>query len=551
MKLLAIDIGSAQVKVCLFDSRFNHFEFIQHQVIPLPDALGDFAISRGGLSESQINSLRQVAEIYNGKVDRIVTNVPNNLFTIRVLNFPFSDKKRITQSARFQIEDEVPFDLDKCIIAMQIFSQSSKKTSAMCAVAQTNQLRAFLETIQSQAGLDVDVITSPHSALTSFFKRQKQIFGDKSTAIINLGSRKSSICIFQNSIPVLNRTSMVGGFHISTAIAKNYNITREEAEAAKRKSGFLAPPGVEQTEEQKVFSNLIASVLDPVLHDFHQCLMAHFSRNNARIDQIFITGGTSQTPGICDYLAARWQIPTHPLDISSSFENQSHKLNSSEELVLSESLALGLSQLEGRSKQALNFRQGDLRSKKSVFDSLNLRNLAHPIRLLAIVYVVIIVSLIFQNTFLAPQRKKLQQRLASEIKSTLPSSKRSDRAKYRREMERTGQSASLKRKVNRMINDLKVQIGTSISEEEYSVLNLLRALSESVPRTVVLEIRKLNLATPNLNLELESSSQTDLESAINSIRKLKWISKGPEEPNITKNPSGFTARVTYTLEKGL
>lgn len=540
MKLLAIDIGSAQIKAALFDSRFNRFEFQQHQIYPLDDFLSDFNPIYGGLTESQVKGLEQIYNLHSSKVDRIVTNIPNNLFTMRVLNFPFSDKKRINASARFQIEDEVPFDLEKCVIATQIFPGENKKSSALTAVAPISKLKSFLETLQNQAGIDADVITSPHSAFCAYFDRQEQVFGGKSTAIINLGHRKSSIVIFQDAIPVLNRTSMVGGYQITNAIAKSYNITLEEAEAAKRKSGFLAPPGVEQTEEQKIFSDLIAGVLEPVFHDFYQALMAHFSRNNTRVDQIFVSGGSSQMPGVCDYLAARWQIPVHPLNLTSSFEGNTHKLNSGEELVLAESLALGLSQVEGRSKQALNFRTGNLRSNKSMFDSFNLKNLGHPIRLAAIVYVVMIISLSIQSSILGPEVKRLEGLQVTQIKRTLPAAKRSDRIQYRKD------TSKLYRDVNRIIKDLKAQIGASASKGEYSPLNLLRELSEAVPRTVVVEVRKLNLAAANLSLRLESPKETDLNAAIEAIKKVEWITEGKSTP-VTRAQSAFTTTVNLTL----
>ena len=523
MKILAIDIGSAQVKSAVFDAKFNRFDIVRHEIVEVADALAPAPPASHQLSEGQIAALRKIWSESRNSIDRVITNIPYNLYTCRLLSFPFSDRKKINAAAPFQIEDEVPFDLEKCVVSNQIFANDgAAETFALTGVAQITDLQNFVSGLVNATEIDPDVLTSTQSSTYSFLDRGAGIFAGKAIAIINLGHRSSSINIYKDCIPVLNRTSMVGGYNITHAIAKSYGIGAAEAEVAKVQSGFLAPPGIEQTNEQRMFSDLIALVLEPVFHDFYQALMAHFSRYRERVTQIYITGGTSLLPGTADYLAARWQVPVHPLKVTSQLPNISIHPTANTDLVLSQAIFLGLSQVEGRSKDTQNFRTGALRRQGAGFN-FNLKALEQPLKVFASVYFFAILAMSVQYFLLKDQAVKQEIRLDSAIRRVFTGIKapqlyllKQDPTKLRRDKGK--------------VDELRGKLAGGSEEPTFSALAVLKEMSEVLPSGKTVKVRQLNMTPQAMKVKLESASQAEIDKALAALKSLKVAAPSPAEP---------------------
>lgn len=528
MRLLAIDIGSARVKGVLFESRLSRYSILRYEIAEVADSLDAHDILQAPLTTGQLAAVREIWSLFQNDADRVVSNIPFNFYTCRLLSFPFSDRRKILGAAQFQIEDEVPFDLEKCIISNQIFRtpEGSLETSTLTGVALIQDLQAMVGLLKEQTNLDPDVLTSTQSATYALLDGQRDLFADRGIAIINLGHRSSSINIYKNCIPVLNRTSMVGGLSITQAIAKQYGIGIKEAEQAKISSGFLAPPGIEQSEDQRAFSDLIAIVLEPVFHDFYQALMAHFSRYRERVSQIYVTGGTALLPGTCDYLAARWQIPVHPLKSAAFLPNASIRPSTNTDLVISQAIHLGLSQMEGRGKETHNFRTGQLRKEGAGF-SFNIKNFEKPLRAIGITYAFVVVAMILQGFLLSGQIARKDIRRETAIKNFFGNPRPSAVFQLKNNPER------LAKEMESKLNEVRSQIAGAGGEPSFSALKYLREMSKIVPRTTPVEIKAISMRPDRFSLKLESQSENELNAALKALRELPGL-KELSEPKIEK-----------------
>ena len=546
MKLLAIDIGSAQIKSVLIDVRFNRFDILQHDMIEVEDALMTGPQAAYGLTKGQGVALQALWQQYSGIATKVAINVPHGLYASRILTFPFSDKKKIAMNARFQVEDEVPFDLDKSILATQIFSTPGEngETIALCGIAPLDALQGFLKTLHEHSGIDPDVLTASSAAMSGVFERQPQLFGGKSIAVVNLGHRRCSINVYRNCIPAISRSTMVGGYDITMGIASTYNISPAEAEVAKQKSGFLAPPGIEQSSEQKLFSDLIANVLEPVFHDFYQCLMAHYSRTGRNVSQIFVSGGSARLPGVCDYLSARWQIPVHPLSLTSQLPNMSISPPANTELIIADAIKTGLSQVEGRAKSTLNFRIGALRPTRSRF-KFEIKELGKPIRLAAIVYCIALLSLGLQSILLNSQVKGRERARDAAIKKVFnnPKAGRMYRLK--------SNPANMRRRARNKLNELKAKLGGSVDEKKLSALRILNEMSSAVPRGTTVEIKKIEFIQDIVRLKLESPTKKEVNAAIDRIKTLDFIKQTTTPIEIKQSGTNVAMQLELKLKNKL
>ncbi len=542
MKILAIDIGSGKIKCAVFDAKFNRFDLTHAESLPVSDALSNIELAPHQLSPGQIEALTQVWAPRKDSIDRVITNIPYNLYTTRLLSFPFSERKKMLAAAPFQIEDEVPFDLENCILAHQIFpAESGVENSVLTGVAQKTDLQDFIGSIVNTTGIDPDVLTSTQSATYAYLARSPDLYAGKAIAMINLGHRSSSIHIYKDSKPVMGRTSMVGGFHITAAIAKNYGISMEEAEKAKLASGFLAPPGIEQSDDQRAFSDLIALVLEPVFHDFYQALMAYFSRYRERVTQIYVCGGTSLFPGTSDYLAARWQVPVHPLKALSTFPSVSASIGKGQELLLSQALILGVSQVESRSKDTHNFRTGVLRRQGTGFQ-LNLKALETPFKVFCAVYLFAVFTMSIQYFFLTNQYLKREIRFDAAIRRVFGSPKAAQLFQLKQNPEKLRKDAKAK------VDDLRAKLAGGTEEPSFSPLGILKELSDAVSPSTQIEIRQMNLSRESLNLKLQAANMTPIKSTADILKGLKFSSEVSAPKEEARDAKKLTASLQVKLK---
>ena len=542
MKILAIDIGTANIKAVLVETKFKRFDIVLSDVTPVADALEPYQ-SENLLSPGQLTSLAAVKNAYANGVDRIVMNLPNSLYSSRFMTFPFADKRKVAAAVKFAIEDEIPFDVDECVTTSHVFANVSKKeTHVLSGFAPTATLEKFLKELED-IHISPDVLLTEDSALSSQLQRSKSE-SLKCVAVLNLGHRKSGGFFFVNGNPVLHRNTMTGGFHVTEAIAKKYSIGMAEAELTKIDRSFLAVPGMALNKDQIVFSETIREALEPVFADFQQSVMAFNSRYNDQIDRIYVCGGTSLIPGLTEYLSDRWKSKVSHFAISDFYPNLTIKPQKSLEIMLPLATALGLSQAPGEAKSQINFRVGKLRSTQRGLQ-LNFKQFIYPAKLAFTLYIVAMLSLAGQIILLNREidRKDLLlskafQGIFGKVSASFVSSMKVSPAK-------------LKQAVAKKIEESQANGSSSTRTAVSATLELISDLSKTVPKTTVVEITKFDLQANQLSIQAESPNQAEAEKAISLLTKVPQFSNpkaGPIEDKGTRKK--FSLSASIPIKKG-
>ncbi len=101
---------------------------------------------------------------------RIISSIPGNKFSQRILTFPFSDRKRLEKALPFELEDVIPFsfddvELDHIVLDRTEAGDDKKKDSAVLGIVLPKTiLRQHLDLLAS-TGLDPQVIIPSYIGL--------------------------------------------------------------------------------------------------------------------------------------------------------------------------------------------------------------------------------------------------------------------------------------------------------------------------------------------------------------------------------------------------
>jgi general secretion pathway protein L len=540
MKILAIDIGTAHIKTVIVESKFKRFDVVLHDVTSVPDAWEPILPGDQLLSPGQISTLAETAQRYAAGVERIVMNLPFSIYSSRFLTFPIKDKRKVQSAVKLAIEDEIPFDLDHCILTSQLYPGKGKETNVLTGFAPTAPLERFIDTL---AGIQL----SPHAlmmedaALAAMFQRAKAD-KTKNIAVLNLGHRKSAMYLLRDGLPVLHRNTMVGGYNVTAAIAQKYGIGIAEAELAKIERGFLAVAGMKLTSDQEAFSETIRESLEPVFSDFQQSLMAFSSRFQEQVDTIYICGGTALLPGLSEFLAQRWQKRVTPLEVRQLFPTLSIQPQRGLEWLLATACSIGLSQAGGEGKSTVNFRSGKLHVASRTL-KLNISQFIYPAKLALTLYVVAMLSVIGQMFFVGREMEKKEALFTKALQSVLGRVSASYIAGLRANPTKMHQTVAKK------LEEFQTQGkgGGSAS----SSLELIQDLSKVIPKSTTMQIQQFDLLNNKLTLNIDSPTQGDAEKAAAALTTFPQFQSPKASAFETKGTRRKFSVTTSLVKKGV
>jgi cell division ATPase FtsA len=401
-------------------------------------------------------------------------------------------------------------------------------------------LERFIDSLSS-IQLSPDCLMMEDAALAAQFQRAK---GEqfRNVAVLNLGHRKSGMYFLRENMPVLHRNTMVGGYDVTTAISQRYSIGLAEAELAKIDRGFLAVAGMQLNPDQHTFSETIRTALEPVFSDFQQSLMAFTSRYNEPLDVVYVCGGTSLLPGLPEHLAQRWQKKVLPLQVTRLFPQSTIQPQRGIEWLLPVASALGVSQVSGESRSQINFRSGKLYAASRSLN-LNLGQFVYPAKLALTVYIVAMISVIGQSFFLQVERARKDEQLTRALQGVLGRVAQSYLSSLKENPTR------LRQTVNRKAEELE---GQGKGTAGTVTLDVLQAMSQSVPESAKMEIDVLTYEPAKISFEAESPTQGDAERAISALSQVPLFQSpkaGPLSPGKGESRK-FTLNAGIAAGKG-
>lgn len=103
---------------------------------------------------------------------KIISSVPGHLFSQRLVNFPFSDRKRVEKALPFELEDSVPYALDDIIVDHVVLeggkpekgTETMKEAAVLALMLPKEILKRHLDLLAS-AGVDPQAIVPSYIGL--------------------------------------------------------------------------------------------------------------------------------------------------------------------------------------------------------------------------------------------------------------------------------------------------------------------------------------------------------------------------------------------------
>jgi len=321
---LGVDVGSHAIKVVELRQTLRGIELVRVQAIPVPApappepepapgaaeatpaaAEPAAAIGPAPFAPEVAEALREWAAGESLAGQRVVCAIPGDRVARRRMVLPFRDRRRIAQAVPFEVENETPFDLDDVFVDWELVGGGAAGAEVVATVVPRREVALRLAALR-EAGLAPRVLEVEGLALANLAE-WVELPGTR--LLIDLGHRKTTLCLTVGGAPRYARTLPMGGRHLTEALAADLGVSLDEAERRKQRDGLIGTAGPATARAlERLARDLVRTLggLEPVLG----------ASADKAIDGIVLLGGGARLQRIDGWLAERTGIPTARLAVA-------------------------------------------------------------------------------------------------------------------------------------------------------------------------------------------------------------------------------------------
>lgn len=550
---IGLDIGQHSIKGVRVAQSFRGLRLVDSFERRVARQEGEHLSSTELLTPGQIEALKGL--IAEGRIrpgEAAAVSLPGQLVSTREMTVPFADPKKLRQIVPFEVESQLPFDLEEVAIDYQLLQTKAEAVGAgtselLVSVVPKVGLRKYLSTLQS-IGIDPGGIGIDSLSLYNFAqyfllgKKEGEPVEDSAAGllVIDVGASKTVLCYLRGGKVDWVRTFPMGGDLLTEAIRKEFDLSWEEAERFKTEidlhSAGSASRGARGAE-------CLQKALVPWLTEIEKSLRSRSApserglsagvENPVEEGAFYLAGGGGALKGLGDLLSEALgmraaSLPRAGTRAASSLAGLESVNPDSVGYLYAQGLGLALPPVEGA---LINFRQGEFVFGKETIEKRN--------RLVSIGLVALLLLGLMGGDFYLhySQKERRYQELKGELRkaftATFPQSKN-----ISNEVE---QARAAITELNRT--------GGFLGVGEESPLQVLKEISATIPKEVRIDVQELVIDGNKVRIEAQTDSFESVDRIRGGLLKVeafKEVNVGDAKVAADQSRVGFRIQMTVT-----
>ncbi len=293
--VVGLDIGTSAVRAAQVASARGAPSLVKFGQVPLPPG----AVSDGEIRDPEpvSDAIAQLWKRVGMRTRKAIIGVANQRVVVRQVDVPYLEEKDFRSSLRFQVSDHIPMplaaaELDYQIVEDYVTDEQEHRMRVLLVAAATDMVRSFVDATATArvepAGVDVTPFAVAR-AVSSAARGEAGVGGAE--AIVDVGASVTNIVIHDNGEPRFVRILLVGGDALTSALAEEFDVGFDEAEAIK----LDLARGVGSERARRVLSERARGLVDEIRGSLDYYLGQEESQP---VTSIILTGGGSLTPGL-------------------------------------------------------------------------------------------------------------------------------------------------------------------------------------------------------------------------------------------------------------
>jgi type IV pilus assembly protein PilM len=315
-KTLGLDIGSFALKLVELKpkkkGKENTFELVALGYEPVPYQ----SIVEGSIMDSTAvaDAIQHIFFESKTKTNSMSFGVSGSSVIVKRIEVQRLSPNEMHEHILWEARPHIPFTPEEVNVDYEILETSDvppDRVAVILAATRKEKLNDYLNVI-AIANKRAEVVDLESFSILNSITVNYDMYNDRTIAIINIGASITNVVIAKNFTPVFVRDIAFGGNQFTDLIQKELNLKYEKAESVKK--GRMVE-GVSPAAVKPVINLIFNELKSEIRKTFE------FYRSNTtegRIDNILLSGGTSNLDSIIDFFSQEFDIP---VEIVNPFNN--------------------------------------------------------------------------------------------------------------------------------------------------------------------------------------------------------------------------------------
>jgi len=312
--ICGIDVGAFSIKFVVFEIGFRHTTFrgaFEEMVNDGPEPLPtrQVAALREGLARVSSDATLYLA-------------LPGDALSIRTLDLPFADQRKIDQVIGYELEGQMVHSLEDVVFDHVTIRTDEDGSSVLAVAARRDHVAAWLEALKEQ-GVDPRAL---YAAPIVYHALQiddpaADMDGGRVPAILDLGHARTNLFLGRDGQGIFARAITRGGQHLTAAIAEALSVDWARAEQIKRgEARLITPSGAPASTAELRIDQALRVALAPLMREVRQTFAGFRASSDVEVAALYITGGSARLKGMVPFLEEELGLPVAFLPVPNTLQ---------------------------------------------------------------------------------------------------------------------------------------------------------------------------------------------------------------------------------------
>lgn len=514
--ILGIDLRVCSVKIVELNKDSSEANLVSWGMEEIPY---DLLNKHPEKESAQSKAIQNIMCSNSIKTKEAVFVVSGNDVVVKTVSLPKNiSATDLYETIKWKIKDDVSYPIEQ--ISLDFTALPSKQNSAtleFLTVAANKEIINHVLEVASISNIKVlSIITVPFTLIELV---EKTLLHDDTIGYVYMGRRTTNISFLKNGVLLFNREIQIGGEDITHAMTAalasesgTLQLSHEDAEKIKKEYGL--PIDIENYPKlENAPAIQLQAVIRPALEKIESELsrtIEYFKNQEGEVSikKFIITGGSSRTPHMLEFLSSKLGVPFEPFDIMTNIKIN-EKLQDKDKLTLALpqlSCAIGAALTEYKSTP--NLLPQELREDFKNF----FKKIFSPFKIITVFLIILLTLyalLIYFSFNLSNSLKEIQNKI-NILAPRITKLEELEKA-MRQEAGRRG-------------------IFKSIEMSYVNIYTVLEDISSNVPGTILIDLISFNESNKEIHLkgivfDYDTNAEEVLAKFILDLSKAKTFSR--------------------------
>lgn len=304
--IIALNIGSQRISMGVFAPTKKGLILKSYGATSI---LADPATEAARIPQVQL-AIKELAQSLKVGHQKAAYALSGQSVFVRFVKLPPLESENMGELVKFEAQQNVPFPIDEVVWDWEKLETGGIETEVVLVAIKADSLND-LNSVVAETGLGTRLVDCAPIALYNSFRYNYPGL-EESILLLDIGAKTSNL-IYADGKKFFTRSVSIGGANLTSAIAKDYNVSFAEAENSKLTSGLVTLGGGhagQLDEATAALGTVIRNALTRLTAEIQRTNTLFRSQQGGNAPQkVLLAGGTANLPYLREFLEEKLNLP--------------------------------------------------------------------------------------------------------------------------------------------------------------------------------------------------------------------------------------------------